>query len=515
MRRFLLAVVVIMGSLSALGAAHQNAQTASAHDVERDGLDCPSGVQCFPFIGFIQGAEAFGGSFSLTISAHGYVKGAWLCELGQIGTTQVYSNWNGTQPRVLSVTVPTINATLTGDADGTIEDHCWFRVLATSTPDNVFTAQPFALGLSRYWIDYGEGGEEPFPEPTPTPGPSPTPTPGAAGSYEVESTCQAGESGPTPYRGEVAGPAIQNGDRVEVDVYLNHAPGSTGRAFNWLTASATAGGVTLPSTNPTGGWQENDTSTTFPQGSTGLAGPPGVWTGPYQISARTHTMTDATTVWYCQNFDDASAPHGDTVRFVVRFVSGPTFDSIVPEPTPTPTPSPTPPEGPGVYQPFPGSGSGSGFDVCDPQYTASTKSMCDEFPPPDGGNEVDVCPEGSNLALCEEQMVYDFGDPAGNGDAVEGLLLEIRTKAPFAYAIQAGEALQAGIGAGAAGGAADWCFDMPRWVPGGASAVTSACLPMDEVAGWASPARAVFLALITVAWLAFLVKLLNRNAGAG
>lgn len=498
MRRFLLAVLVIMGSLSALGAAHQNAQVAAAHDIERTGINCPSSsLTCFPFIGQIEGIEEAGGGFTLTLQPHAGARGQWLCINGPIGPSFSFYNFTASTSRELNVTVPTLTAALLG-MEATVSDRCWYRVEAVGSPDNVYTAQPFLLTGSHYWMDFGVPDEDPFPEPTPTP--TPTATPPACNYAVVTWSSLSWPNGTVLGSDPICFPG--DGYILRVSVTMNSGSGTSKFGVSDGTTNYAYGGTTGSHTMTTGVFQW-DCGTDMPD----LSVPPGGAADFKYYSASCPAVGAELRPF--RGFNPSSTNYSGHMRWYDASGNVLTGDPN-PSPTPTPAASPTPLP-PGVLNPMPG----SGFDVCSPEYTASTKSMCQPFPPQPDPPDIEICPEGSNLALCEERMVYDFGDPAGSGDAVEGLLADIRTKAPFAYAIQAGEALQAGLGSGAGGGAADWCFDMPRWVPGQAAAVTSACLPMDEAAGWAAPARAVFLGLITLAWLAFLVKLLNRNAGAG
>jgi hypothetical protein len=386
----------------------------AAHDVERDGITYQNVYIAYPFIGNVSGFNKIGGGVEVVIPLHGRVFGQWQCAaLGVIGPVYTFSNIyggnsDGVSDRTISVTVPDVQSTT---YPGAMEpgERCWYVLQAVRSADNVFAAQPFDVTDAYWWGDIpGDDQQDPNPEATPSPTPTPTPP---EDDLTFEATCQVSENYPTPFLGQVQGPPVKDGDVVSMSVMLIRAPGSSGRDFVW-TSGPRPSGTQLPSTNPVGGWKANQTSPTLAQGS-GTSDP----IGPYVVSAREYDWPDdEITYVYCQNYDDNAGLHGDRFDITWTFHSGPSYDEWLasqpsPDPSPSPTPSPTP-RPPGTSPDNPDDSNG-GFDVCDSQYSASEKQMCQ--PAPQFPEEVgaDMCEGADDASLAGCQPVEPWQGPTG------------------------------------------------------------------------------------------------------
>jgi len=99
-------------------------------------------------------------------------------------------------------------------------------------------------------------------------------------------------------------------------------------------------------------------------------------------------------------------------------------------------------------------------------------------------------------------------DPDAVGDLVEAL----RGRAPFGEMLQVAEALDDAT-TGAAGGAIDWCFDLPRWTSEG-TGTTEACIPATDFTEPLAVWRGLLLVLLTIGFGVALVKTVTKLANA-
>lgn len=411
--------------------------SAFAHDVESDGTDSFNVLVAYPFIGNVSGFSDIGGSFVINLQPHAGAVGRWQCTDGYVGAGQGFYNWSGTAERDISYTVPTIH-----EADGFgLQDRCWYVINAVASPDNLYAAQGFDISNAQWWGDIApEGGiEEPDPEPTPSPTPTPTPpdpytfsctVPSATGNGSCTDTepdtsyryvWTQGQTFRVNYSFQMVNNCPANGQNHYYAAALTVVNVASGTAIGFEPLKS----VQLSGTGISAQIAEyNFANTQITYRSTGQI----VGAGKTQpnassiigLDAATYAITGLT-VTPVGSFAGCASPgfYGVTITSVGNTANAPQTnvgDGGV-QPTPTPAGSPTPTPRPPATQPPPP--SDGGFDVCDSQYSASEKSMCQPLPeePP---VTVEVCgPEEANLAICQPVEPWD-GPEGGSGGAGPG-----------------------------------------------------------------------------------------------
>lgn len=421
-KKTLLAIMVFAVILAQFGSratdVAESLDVELVADVERDGPDCgPSSMTCYVAGGQIAGYKEFWVTFTITLQPHAGAYGQWNCIEGAIGPRTQFFNFNGNMSRTLSV--GELQTKLSAAAYSTwvennIVDHCWYLVWAVPSPDNLFSAQPFNVDFQKFHANLGidvVDPEDPFPEPSPVPTATPTPEPTppifqcdvVGPNWNGEGTCRntAGTfvANATHMFG---GRSPQAGETYKL-VHIDH----------WVTGgSHTETQVTYAGNSKTFGYTDGSSFCEV------------MWSAGNGSSCSTGTSFGGSAR---VGFSFNTTPWHNGIEHIqfqfYRTIAGewvnPDGTDPTPSATPTPTPnaSPTPtPLPPGTYGPVPG----AGFDVCDSQYTASQRSMCEEFPDPPDPPDVDVelCPPEADppTLACSEgpgEPMDPFGDLPG------------------------------------------------------------------------------------------------------
>jgi hypothetical protein len=220
---------------------------------------------------------------------------------------------------------------------------------------------------------------------------------------------------------------------------------------------------------------------------------------------------------------DGAAPWGARLTFTV---GGTATVVSAGAPTPHPTWSTQPGDVPQATAPG-GSTDGpapppdfpTSIEICAPGSIAADRAACAEPP-------TDVCEPGSYSAgtmMCATPGPFGSGEPYGTAvpvnvdiEGFDDVVAQLGEKAPFGYVTQVGGALEDAI-SGAAGGALDLCMNVPRWQPGsmGGTVTDEACLPMQDYATQAAPARAIALVLLTIGFALAMIKWAAQFVGGG
>lgn len=478
-------------------------------------------------------------SGTLESSANATVNWRWVCDGGYFGSVGTLEPSAGGRTLELRPGLPGLDLYVVEEIGTSETARCTLSFWATNG----------SLRLSNvmlgFWNGFGGGG--PLPTPSASPSPSPSSSPPPPDDFDVALHCDSAPTIPanTP-SGQQTGYTgydlhVKEDDVLKVTYTRTHG------VWNYATSIRIQGAGSAWSAGYTPTPPEEARSQAASLGffdSNGIGSSLTVYTtlhdGPTNFGSG---VTEGDVRFECSSNIGSSPPGGvsDYVQWdiEVTFISGPTFDGDedsdgcsdleeervgsdpeVANPTTcdgsAPSPDPngdtdgdgfsdqveagagTDPNDPGDYPggfggqpPPPTNGGNGGFDVCGAQYSANDK------------------------ALCEEQSTYAPNPATIDPSGVQQLVEAFGEKAPFGYAVQAGDAIAAGF-AGAAGGGGNGigsdafgCFEMPVWFGPTATITTSACVPLQEWANKLAPIRYITLAILL---LTFGYAMLHRSA---